>query len=150
MEKFRHDIEDTAMIWEQLGLTPVAARVYSYILFAPHYSTSFEDLTDYFVVSKSAISNAIKYLNLVGMLGYKTKSGRRKRYFGAELNFILKEENAVKKYKQMLGMLERIQKKRKENDGLKEELDEMTSFFVFAIREYPNFLERWKKQKKKE
>lgn len=150
MEKLRQAIEDSALVWEQMGLTPVAARVYSYILYAPHYATTFEDLTDYFNVSKSAISNAIKYLSLVGMLGSKTKEGRRKRYFGAELNYILKQDNAIKRYKQLNDLLEQILRKRKTNDGLKAELEEMTSFFNFAIKEYPAFLERWKKEFKKQ
>ena len=146
MEKFRQPIEDTALVWEKMGLTPVASRVYSYILYAPHYSTTFEDLTDYFNVSKSAISNAIKYLSLVGMLGSKTKQGQRKRYFGAELNYILDKEYMMKRYRQMYDLLENILDKRKDNDELKGELEHMMGFFGFAMEEFPAFIEKWKKR----
>lgn len=146
MEKLRQKIEETASVWEQIGLTPVGARVYSYLLYAPHYSTTFEDLTDYFNVSKSAISNAIKYLTLAGMVASKTKDGQRKRFFGAESDYLINIDNMIKKHKLFIATFQQVLKTRKNNDALKKDLEDIIIYFEMAVNEYPDFIDRWKKR----
>ena len=146
MEKLRLKIEETATVWEQIGLTPVAARVYSYLLYAPHYSTTFEDLSDYFNVSKSAISNAIKYLTLAGMAASKTKGGQRKRFFGAELDYLINIDNITKKHKLFIATFQQVLKNRKNSDALKKDLEDIIIYFEMAMSEYPGFIDRWKKR----
>jgi DNA-binding transcriptional regulator GbsR (MarR family) len=146
MEKLRQKIEETASVWEQIGLTPVAARVYSYLLYAPHYSTTFEDLSDYFNVSKSAISNAIKYLTLAGMAASKTRDGQRKRFFGADLDYLIDIDNITKKHKLFIATFQQVLKNRKNNDALKKDLEDIIIYFEMAMSEYPGFIDRWKKR----
>jgi DNA-binding transcriptional regulator GbsR (MarR family) len=148
MEKLRASIENTALVWEQLGLNPVAARVFAYMMYAPHYSTAFEDLTTYFNVSKSAISNALKYLSLTQMIGSKTKDGKRKRYFGIEMNSLFESDSALKKYKLLIGTIKQVLKERKIKDNLQKELLDSVMIFEMMIREYPLFVEKWKKLKR--
>jgi len=146
VEKLRQKIEEAASVWEQIGLTPVAARVYAYLLYAAHYSTTFEDLADYFNVSKSAISNAIKYLTLAGMVASKTKDGQRKRFFGADLNYLINTDNITKRNKLFIATFQQILKDRKSNDALKKDLEDIIIYFEMAISEYPGFIDRWKKR----
>ncbi|MCU7694206.1 GbsR/MarR family transcriptional regulator [Haoranjiania flava] len=146
MEKYRQSIENTALVWEQMGLSPVSSRVLAYIMYAPHYSATFEDLTDYFNVSKSAISNAIKYLTLVQMVGSRTKGGQRKRYFGMELTHLFESSDIVKKYKLLNTMTLQVLKERKENDELKTELKNLTIFFDMLIKEFPLLVKKWKEE----
>lgn len=129
-----------------MGLTPVAARVYSYLLYAPHYSTTFEDLADYFNVSKSAISNAIKYLTLAELIASKTKDGQRKRFFGAELDYLINIDNMLKKHKLLKTLFQQVLNNRKSNDALKKDLENQIIYFEMAISEYPDFIDRWKKR----
>jgi len=146
VEKLRQKIEETASVWEQIGLTPVAARVYAYLLYAPHYATTFEDLTDYFNVSKSAISNAIKYLTLAGMVASKTKDGQRKRFFGADVDYLINIDTITKKHKLFIATFQQVLKNRKSNDALNKDLENLITYFEMAINEYPGFIDRWKKR----
>jgi DNA-binding transcriptional regulator GbsR (MarR family) len=148
MERLRASIENTALVWEQLGLNPVAARVLAYMMYAPHYSTEFEDLTKYFNVSKSAVSNAIKYLSLTQMIGSKTKEGKRKRYFGVEMNSLFESDSALKKYKLLIATIKQVLKERKLKDDLQKELLDSVRIFEMMIKEYPLFVEKWKKLKR--
>lgn len=146
MEKYRQSIENTALVWEQMGLSPVSSRVLAYIMYAPHYSATFEDLTDYFNVSKSAISNAIKYLTLVQMVGSRTKGGQRKRYFGMELSHLIESEDVLKKYKMLNTVFQIAIKERKKNDELCRDLKNMTIFFDMLIKEFPLLVKKWKEE----
>jgi len=146
VEKLRQKIEETASVWEQIGLTPVAARVYAYLLYAPHYATTFEDLTDYFNVSKSAISNAIKYLTLAGMVASKTKDGQRKRFFGADVDYLINIDTITKKHKLFIATFQQVLKNLKRNDALNKDLENLITYFEMAINEYPGFIDRWKKR----
>jgi DNA-binding transcriptional regulator GbsR (MarR family) len=148
VERFRTSIENTALVWEQLGLNPVAARVFAYMMYAPHYSTTFEDLTEYFNVSKSAVSNGLKYLTLTQMIGSKTKEGKRKRYFGIEMNSLFESDSALKKYKLLTATINQVLKERKIKDDLHKALLDSVMIFEMMIKEYPLFVEKWKKMKK--
>lgn len=148
MENFRASIENTALVWEQLGLNPVAARIFAYMMYAPHYSTTFDDIAEYFNVSKSAVSNAIKYLTLTQMIGSKTKDGKRKRYFGVEMNTLFESDSALKKYKLLTATINQVLKERTTKDDLHKELLDSVNIFEMMIKEYPLFIEKWKKMKK--
>ena len=113
MEEKRDKIEEKASILEKLGMTPVAARVYIYFFYSPDYSATFDDLLNYFKVSKSAISNAIKYLEMLGMINSATKAGQRRRYFNVNIDGIINSESAIKKVAIMKTLFKQIKIDRK-------------------------------------
>lgn len=145
MEKFRKKIEAYGVIMEKMGLTPVAARVYVYILYTQDPGATFEDLLQYFKVSKSAVSNALKYLESVNMIDSKTIGGQRRRYFFASFDKMLNEESMTAKFKLMSDMLHDIKNSRPKNDATSQELENASLLYKMLMVELPIVLERWRK-----
>lgn len=143
MEQYRAKIEEHAGLLEKMGTSPVGARIYIYLFFAPDYQATFEDLTNYFNVSKSAISNGLKYLENTGLVVSKTMNGQRKRYFKMNIEANTGFDHTVTKLQQMVMMVEDIVATRKDEDNL--ELDHLASFYRMMLVEYPVLLEKWKK-----
>lgn len=130
---------------ENMGLSPVSARVYIYLLLNPQHEATFEEFTAYFKVSKSAVSNALKFLMTVDMVSAKTKGGQRKRYFSADFSKITTLDTAIVRYRQLSDMLEDIQALNRKKDTFSKELQRLNLFLKFMIEEYPKMIERWEK-----
>ncbi|MBN9382527.1 MAG: hypothetical protein J0H74_17295 [Chitinophagaceae bacterium] len=148
MEEYRVKIEEHAGTMEKLGLSPVAARVYVYLFFCPDHEASFDEIIQFFDVSKSAISNALKYLALVDMIEARTKHGRRKRYFSLRLDNMMSASLAVSKFEILKNMLTDIRTTRKKKDAFAKDLQDIVDFFNLLITEFPVLLEKWKKNTK--
>src|SRR5690554_3694175 len=112
MEHFRQHIEEHAKTMEELGVSPVPARVYVYLLFSEKPGATFEDLVSYFGVSKSAISNALKMLQSVEMIDFKTLGGKRKRYFYVDVEKTFNSSTMTSRYTKMMRLYEDIGKLR--------------------------------------
>ena len=74
-------IETLGVQLEKMGRTPMEGRVFATLLIANPPETSFDELVEFLQASKSAVSNALKKLQMEGSVKYITKSGDRKRYF---------------------------------------------------------------------
>lgn len=145
MEKYRHKIEESAASMEQMGLSPVAARVYVYLLYnTSEKGATFDDLVAYFKVSKSAISNALKLLQQTGMVNYKTYGGKRRRYFYMDLSSFLDNQFMTARIKTFLNLLEDASKARLKDDEQNKRLKDLALFYKMALAEMPIILERWK------
>jgi DNA-binding transcriptional regulator GbsR (MarR family) len=145
LEKHRQKIEEYGSTMEKMGLTPVAARVYIYLLFNPENGTTFDDLVSYFKVSKSAVSNALKMLNSTGMVEYKTIGGQRKRFFFVNFEGMFSKENLTERFAIVANMLEDIRKSRNLRDSFAEELKNASLFYKMLLVEFPIIFERWKR-----
>lgn len=145
MEQHRAHIEQYGSIMEKMGLTPVAARVYVYLLLSPEEGATFEDMVNYFKVSKSAISNALKMLTSTSMAEFKTIGGQRKRYFFVNFKSMFSEKNLTAKFKVVSDMLEEIKAVRNIDDGFARELDHAALLYKMMLVEFPIIFERWKR-----
>ena len=147
MEQYREKIEEYGHYYERQGFSPVASRVMSYLFLHPDGEATFDELVQYFAVSKSAISGAIKILSAMEVITEKTKAGARKRYFKATLERLFAPETAVKKYRETRVILEDIRKLRKKKDEFSESLTRTITFFKTLEKEYPRVYEQVKKEK---
>jgi DNA-binding transcriptional regulator GbsR (MarR family) len=145
LEQHRDQIEQYGSIMEKMGLTPVAARVYVYLLLSPEEGATFEDMVSYFKVSKSAISNALKMLTSTSMAEYKTVGGQRKRYFFVNFKSMFSEKNLTARFKVISDMLEEIKAVRNIDDGFAKELDRAALLYKMMLVEFPIIFERWKR-----
>lgn len=145
MEKFRQKIEKSAVSMEQMGLSPVAARVYVYLLYnTKEKGTAFDDLVTYFKVSKSAISNALKLLQQSGMVSYKTYGGNRKRYFYIDLSTFIDKQFMTDRITTFLNLLEDASKARGKDDEQSKRLKDLALYYKMTLAEVPIIIERWK------
>lgn len=141
MEQYREKIEKYGSFYEKQGFSPVASRVMIYLFLHPDGESTFEEMVQYFKVSKSAISNAIKVLAFMGIIVEKTKGGGRKRYFRATIEKMFSPDIAIKAYKDTRIIFEDIRKMRKQKDGISDELLKVTSFIKLLEVEYAKLYE---------
>jgi DNA-binding transcriptional regulator GbsR (MarR family) len=141
MEQYREKIETYGNFYEKQGFSPVASRVLVYLFLHPDGEATFDEMVQYFKVSKSAISNAIKILLLMDAVTEKTKSGGRKRYFRATIEKMFSPENAIKGYRDARLMFEDLRKLRKKKDDISDELLKATSFIKLLESEYAKLYE---------
>lgn len=148
MEQFRTKIEEYGNYYEKQGFSPVASRVMIYLFLHPEGEATFDEIVQYFGVSKSAVSNAIKVLSAMEIVMEKTKSGGRKRYFKATLERFFTPASVIKSYKENRLIFEDIHRLRKKKDQISEELQLIAAFIKVLEKEYPKIYERVLKAKK--
>jgi DNA-binding transcriptional regulator GbsR (MarR family) len=141
MEQYRAKIEEYGNYYEKQGFTPVASRVMIYLFLHPDGEATFDELVQYFGVSKSAVSNALKVLSAMEIVTEKTKSGARKRYFKATLERFFTPGSVIKSYRENRLILEDINKLRRKKDQMSEELQLITAFIKVLEKEYPRIYE---------
>lgn len=130
---------------EAMGLTPVAARVFVYLMLSEQHQATFEQMVEYFGVSKSAVSNALKMLEAVKMVDAKTIGGQRKRYFSISIKTMFSEDYLSKKIKEFYTILDDVRSIRQANDDFNDELEEISGLYKMMLFEIPLILERWKR-----
>lgn len=130
---------------EKMGLPPIAARIYVYLILCSEPGAVFKDLVKFFNVSKSAISNALKLLNSAEMVDSKTIGGQRKRYFFIDFSKSLNEEFISTRFRIVSNMLDELKKVRNINDDFAQELDNASLLYKMLLVEIPIILERWKR-----
>lgn len=145
LEKYRDKIEQYGAVMEGMGLSPVSARVFVYLLFSPDHIGTFEDFVNYFNVSKSAVSNALKMLVATDMIEAKTMGGQRKRYFSTNFRQMLSEEAMASKFKTFYNMLDDIRVSRGIDDEFAGELDNVSGLYKMLLVELPIIFERWER-----
>jgi hypothetical protein len=143
MEKYRIKIEKHANVLEKVGFSPVASRIYLYLLFAKQNESTFEELVDYFGVSKSAVSNGIKFLQNVHLVMSVTKNGKRRRYFKVDLEGNTGVAHAVARLQEMKAILEDVHKAT--GSVVKGDLHKLIRYYEMMLVEYPAILEKWRK-----
>jgi DNA-binding transcriptional regulator GbsR (MarR family) len=66
---------------EKEGYQPVTARILGLLMVMDKEEFTFDEIVEEMKISKSSASNALKNLELRGVIEYVTYSGDRKRYF---------------------------------------------------------------------
>jgi len=140
-------LKKKASLLEKLGMSPVAARVYLYFFYSAEYSATFDELQNYFKVSKSAISNALKYLETLEMINSGTKDGQRKRYFTINIDGIINSDSAIKKIVLMKTLFKQIEADRKELISNDDKVAEIISFYDLFESEMGSMLAKWKESR---
>lgn len=144
MEKYRTKIERHSAVLEKSGFSPVASRIYIFLLFAPDSEATFDQLVQYFTVSKSAISNGLKFLTNVNLVMSITKSGKRKRYFKVDLQGNTGSEQAIARLNRMKVMCLDIYKSKGTKDK-NNDLYKLIRYYDMMLVEYPAILEKWRR-----
>lgn len=144
MEQYRAEIEDFSAGLEQQGFSPVVARVYLYLLFVGDEGAEFEDLTQFFSVSKSAVSNALKHLSEKNIVHFKTYGGQRKRRFYIDLDTIQREATSSLKLEAISAFFYALADKRNKDDEYTQKLKNLALLIKMFCAEIPLIVQRWK------
>ena len=81
IQKQKELIERIGRNNERDGFQPVTARILGLLMVMDKEEYTFDEIVDEMQISKSSASNALKNLELRGVLEYVTYPGDRKRYF---------------------------------------------------------------------
>jgi len=146
MEQFREKIEEHGNYYEKQGFSPVASRIMIYLFLHPDGEATFDEMVQYFGVSKSAVSNALKLLSTAEIIQEKTKAGARKRYFKVTPARFFAPEAMVKSHKENRLIFEDLRKLRKKKDQLSDDLLKLTTFIKIIETEYPRLYEEMMKK----
>lgn len=144
MEKKRADIDRLSSILEKEEFSPVAARVYVYLLFCGNEGCDFDEIVNYFSVSKSAISNALNLLQSKSLVDSRTFGGQRKRNFFALLSGASQETTSVLKLERIASFFTELKNTRNINDKFSCELENVALLCNMFRAEFPIIIERWK------
>ena len=143
-------IERFGVIQEQSGFAPASARVNALLTVSDKTSLTFDEIRETLQLSKSATSNAINNLLVLGRIGYKTQLGERKRYFYSKLDHwrtmfrkdILGRNDHVR-------VLEDILKARtKDTKSYNHELQDLVKFMEYFITESISLIDSWEPKEK--
>jgi DNA-binding transcriptional regulator GbsR (MarR family) len=79
--KVRLCIEKFGVYFKKAGHQPLMGRLMAYLMLAEPPQKSFEEISEFLLASKSAVSNVLKLLITFGYVDYVSFAGDRKRYF---------------------------------------------------------------------
>ncbi len=93
--ELRSHIEEMAKMFEKMNFTPMQGRILSFLSCSGRSDKSFEEIVSFFQTSKSTVSNSLSYLISQKLVDYKTRTGKRKRYFflTGNLPFVLARQH---------------------------------------------------------
>lgn len=145
-------VERMGVLFEQSGYTPMHGRVFAYLLLAEPPHQDFFTIQEFLKASKSAISNALKFLTNEGIVEYITFSGDRKRYFKVDVRGWL--ENTKERMRQATDLkilIADVLEVRKDTKYLafNEELQDIINFHSELAEVLKDMAARWDKQQQK-
>ena len=99
-------VEKYGVLFKSLGATPAMGKVFGYLTVAePPYRT-FDEIQMALKLSKGAVSNTLKIMEMQGLLEYFTEAGDRKRYFKLALGnweyIVMKQIEETKRFLSIL------------------------------------------------
>jgi DNA-binding transcriptional regulator GbsR (MarR family) len=147
-EKQRELIERIGVFHEHKGMQPLVGRIIGLMLVHEDAEVTFEEIVEDLGVSKSAVSNALNFLQAKERIVYHTKPGDRKRYFKLKIqnwsDELEREILDITKFKEFIDevIVERGQKHAEFNSCLRD----FSNFLVFFKKELPLLFEKFKKE----
>ena len=109
IQKQKELVESIGRHNEKDGFQPVTARILGLLMVMDKEEYTFEEIVQEMQISKSSASNALKNLELRGVIEYVTYPGDRKRYFrfvSDDINEMI--DGVEKKIKKNLDIIEQI------------------------------------------
>lgn len=147
-ERHKELIERIGVFHEHKGMQPLVGRIIGLLLVHEEGEVSFDEIVEHLGVSKSAVSNALTFLQAKGRCVYSTRPGDRKRYFA------MKVSDWKEDFEQELENIAEIQKfidevlevRTDKNPEFNCRMRDFSDFLCFFKKEIPALFDRFKKQ----
>lgn len=145
-------IEETGLLFENLGTTRMAGRILGYLMITDKEMVSFDELCQILQASKSSISTNVKSLITLHYVKPITLPGDRKTYY--MLSPDIDWADSLMKRVELLGVMTNIFRKGldlrvNKKDKASEWLRKSAEFYEWVLQEYPKFLARWETERPK-
>ncbi|WP_026953217.1 GbsR/MarR family transcriptional regulator [Algoriphagus mannitolivorans] len=147
-EKQKELIEMIGVFHEHKGLQPLVGRIIGLMLVHEDAEVTFDEIVEHLGVSKSAVSNALTFLQAKERVTYHTKPGDRKRYFSLKLGDWRSDfEKELLNIAEIQRFLEEVLDTRKDKSSeFCTKMKDFSNFLEFFRKEIPILFERFKKQ----
>lgn len=149
-EKQKELIERIGVFHEHKGMQPLVGRIIGLLLVHGNAEATFEEIVDSLGVSKSAVSNALTFLQAKERITYHTKPGDRKRYFSLQMkNWSEELEKEMLEITKMKEFIDDVIKVREGSSctEFKKCLVEFSDFMEFFKSEIPSLFKKFRNQK---
>ncbi len=147
-QKIRECIEKFGIYYKKTGHQPMMGRLMGYLILAEPPHKTFEEISDFLLSSKSAVSNTLNMLMYYGLVDYVKFPGDRRRYF--RLNheawdrmFTVQMKELVN-LRELVGEAQRLRTKKYPDTNKK--IQEFYKILELYEKEFPEILIKWKKQ----
>ncbi len=149
-EKQKELIERIGVFHEHKGLQPLVGRIIGLLLVHENAEATFEEVVELLGVSKSAVSNALTFLQAKDRITYYTKPGDRKRYFTLQMkNWSEELEKEMLEITKMKEFIDDVIKVREGSSctEFKTCLVDFSNFLDFFKNEIPTLFKNFRSQK---
>jgi len=142
-------IEESGILFEQLGMTRMAGRVFGYLVVSDKSEVSFDDIRKTLEASKGSISGTTKQLITIGLIEPITKTGDRKTYFRiSKMNVGTILKSRIEMFTKFSVILKKGNDLKEKEDHVSAWLHEISSFYDWLGGAIEEVLDRWEVEKK--
>ena len=146
--KIRDCIEKFGVYYKKTGHQPMVGRLMAYLMLAEPPHKTFEEIVEFLISSKSAVSNTLNMLMYMGIVDYVKFSGDRKRYFRLNQNaWNTMFEAQIQELSNLRGLVQEILNLRSDQyPELNQEISDFNSLLQLYEMEFPDILNQWKQK----
>lgn len=142
-------VEEMGQFLGSLGMTPMAGRMWGYLLICDPAEQTASDIATALHASRGAISGTARLLSTSGLVRRATKPGDRREYFSAPpegLDLLLGSAAAI--YRQMRGIAERgLEAIADRPPQARARLQEFHDVMAFVEREVPRVIAQFMRER---
>ncbi len=141
-------IEESGLLFDKLGMTRMAGRVFGYLIVCDEDAVSFDQIRETLQASKGSISGTMKQLQQIGMAEAVSLPGDRKTYYRVskiKIGDILKERIAL--FMQLADHLDKGNQLKLETDDTSEWLIEASTFYNWVGDRFEEIIKHWEAEK---
>jgi DNA-binding transcriptional regulator GbsR (MarR family) len=141
-------IEESGLLFEQLGMTRMAGRVFGYLIISDKDAVSFDDIREILKASKGSISGTTKMLLNAGLIESVSLPGDRKTYYRPsrmKVGSILKAR--IQLFKNFSEMIQKGRELKEREDDISDWLFEVSTFYSWVGNQINEVVDRWEEDK---
>lgn len=146
-KKLQH-IEDSALLFEQVGMTRMAGRIFGYLLICDEDAVSFDQIRKTLQASKGSISANIKQLLQTGLIEQTAFPGDRKTYYRAShVNIGDITASRLKLMEKFVELFSQARNLKTRDDDVSEWLEETAIFYSWMEQKMEELMNEWESDK---
>jgi DNA-binding transcriptional ArsR family regulator len=141
-------IEESGIIFEQLGMTRMAGRIFGFLAVSDKSEASFDEIRQALDASKGSISGTTKQLINAGLVQPVSLPGDRKTYY--RLNKVAVGQllrSRIQLFNIFADLLSKGRELKKSEDDVSEWLKEVSAFYTWLGGEINAVIEKWENVK---
>jgi DNA-binding transcriptional regulator GbsR (MarR family) len=146
--KIRECIEKFGVYYKKTGHQPMVGRLMAFLMLAEPPHKTFEEIVEFLVSSKSAVSNTLNMLMYMGIVDYVKITGDRKRYFRLNQNsWNTMFDAQIQELSHLRDLVGEVLDLRSEQfPELNRDISDFHSLLEIYEQEFPVILNEWKQQ----